>query len=67
MFLLENHADFRRKIGRYNSFAMRVKSRNADLYLREEDKNGINRVWKWLNEHGATVENIIDNGEGLHW
>jgi ankyrin repeat protein len=67
MFLLENHADFRRKIGRYSSFAMWVKGKKPDLYLREEDNKGINRVWKWLNEHGATVENIKFDGDCWHW
>jgi ankyrin repeat protein len=67
MFLLENQADFRRKTARYSSFAMWIRGKNADLFLQEEDKNGINRVWKWLNEHGATEENIIDDGEGWHW
>jgi ankyrin repeat protein len=67
IFLLENQADYRRKTSRYSSFAMWIRRKNADLFLLEEDKNGINRVWKWLNEHGATVENIKFDGDCWHW
>jgi ankyrin repeat protein len=67
LFLLENHADFRRRIGKHNSFALWIRGKSADEFLKQESKDGINRIWKWLNEHGATIENIIDDVEGWHW
>jgi hypothetical protein len=63
LFLLQSGADYRRKVGRYSSFAGSIRQKTVSMFLQENDQRDFKAVIDWLHDHGVEWDKPHKDGD----
>ena len=63
LYLLNSGADFRRKTGRYSSFAGAIRLKTPELFLQDQKRQDFQAVIDWLRDRGVEWNKPVKDGD----